>query len=118
MKELVTQLSKELFITKTSIEKELEQGNKTNEKLYELIQKTITFLKANRKGEPVSKKLTIYKYFEKNQGISNLFIIKITKEARAFYTNTSKDEYTILQIILEVHQTHKEYEQKGNYHKH
>ena len=61
------------------------------------------------------KKLPIYKYFEKKYGITNLFLIKISKEARAFYTNTSQDEYQILQIILEVHETHKEYEKKGRY---
>jgi len=45
-------------------------------------------------------------------------LIKLTKEARAFYTNTSQDEFKILQIILEVHKIHKEYEKKGGYTKH
>ena len=56
--------------------------------------------------------------FESKHGITNLFLIKVTKEARAFYTNTSQDEFTILQIILEIHETHKEYEKKGGYTKH
>lgn len=118
MKEFIPKLSKELFEAKIGIEKELSGGNKTNERLYLLIQKTIEFLKQKRKGEPISKKLPIYKYFESKFGITNLFLIKITKEARAFYTNTSQDEFTILQIILEVHESHKEYEKKGGYNKH
>lgn len=118
MKEFITQLSSELFKTKIEIEKELSYGNKSNEELYLLILKSIEFLKSGRKGEPISKKLPIYKYFYKKYGITNLFLIKLSRGARAFYTNTSKDEFKILQIILEVHQTHKEYEKKGGYTKH
>jgi hypothetical protein len=115
MKEAIPQLSQELFKLKVKIENELSQENKTNEDLYSLIIKTIDFLKAKRTGEPVSKKLPIYKYFEKQYGITNLFLIKISKEARAFYTNVFGGEYKILQIVLEVHKTHKEYEKKGSY---
>lgn len=118
MKDFVPKLSKDLFVVKSEIENELREGNKTNEYLYLLIQKAIDFLKQRRKGDPISKKLPIYKYFESKYGISNLFLIKVSKEARAFYTNTSQDEFTILQIILEVHETHKEYEKKGGYTKH
>ncbi len=56
------------------------------------------FLKAGRKGELISKKLLIYNYFEEKFGVTNLFIIDLTKEVRGFYTNTSQDEFTILQI--------------------
>ncbi len=115
MKIFIPKLSKELFETKLRIEEELRNSNKTNEKLYLLIIKTINFLKQERIGEPISKKIPIYKYFEKKYGITNLFLIKVSKEARAFYTNTSQNEYEILQIILEVHSTHKEYEKKGGY---
>ncbi len=115
MKETIPQLSQELFKIKIGIEEELSNGNKTNEDLYDLILKTIDFLKNERTGEPISKKLPIYKYFEKEYGITNLFLIKISKEARAFYTNVAEGEYKILQIILEVHKTHKEYEKKGGY---
>ncbi len=118
MKSFVPKLSKELFEVRSEIEKELREGDKTNEKLYLFIQKAIDFLKQNRSGEPISRKLPIYKYFEERFGITNLFLIKISKEARAFYTNTSQDEFTILQIILEVHKTHKEYEKKGGYNRH
>ena len=44
--------------------------------------------------------------------------LKLSKEARAFYTYASQDRFRILQIILEIHQTHKEYEKKGGYSKH
>jgi len=115
MKIKIVQLSKELFQIKTEIENELLQGNKSNENLYNLITKTIDFLKAQRTGDPISKKLPIYKYFENKFGITNLFLIDITRGARAFYTNTSQNEFEILQIILEVHETHKEYERKGGY---
>ena len=115
MKIKIVQLSKELFQIKTEIENELIQGNKSNENLYNLITKTIDFLKAQRTGDPISKKLPIYKYFENKFGITNLFLIDITRGARAFYTNTSQNEFEILQIILEVHKTHKEYERKGGY---
>ena len=118
MKEFIPKLSRELFEAKIEIENELKNGNKTNEKLYILIQKSIDFLKQGRRGEPISKKLPIYKYFESKYGVTNLFLIKITKEARAFYTNTAQDEFAILQIILEIHKTHKEYEKKGGYTKH
>lgn len=117
MKEFVTQLSGDLSQTKIDIEKELSEGNKSNAELYSLILKAIDFLKSKRKGEPISKKLPIYRYFEETYGITNLFLIKLSKEARAFYTNTSQDEFKILQIILEVHKTHKEYEKKGGYNK-
>lgn len=116
MKNKIVQLSKELFGVKIEIENELLQGNKTNENLYNLIKKAIDFLKAERTGAPISKKLPIYKYFEEKFGITNLFLFDLSKEARAFYTNTSKDEFEILQIILEIHETHKEYERKGGYH--
>lgn len=118
MKDIILKLSRDLFEIKVKIERELSQGNKTNEKLYLLILKAIDFLKQKRKGEPISKKLPIYKYFESKYGINNLFLIKISREARALYTNVSQDEYSILQIILEVHKTHKEYEKKGGYNKH
>lgn len=118
MKQLIPKLSKELFEIKIKIEDEIRNGNKTNEKLYLLIQKAIEFLKQKRRGEPISKKLPIYRYFESRYGITNLFLIKISKEARAFYTNISENEYAILQIILEIHEKHKEYEKKGKYTKH
>ena len=115
MKEFIIQLSGDLFKTKIEIEKELVNGNKSNAELYYLILKAIDFIKSNREGEPISKKLPIYKYFEKKYGVTNLFLIKLTKESRAFYTNTARDKFKILQIILEVHKTHKEYERKGGY---
>lgn len=118
MKEFVPKLSKELFIAKVEIEKELSDGNKSDEELYLLIIKAINFLKTGRKGDPISKKLPIYKYFENKYGITNLFLIKLSKEARGFYTNVSQDEFRILQIILEIHPTHKEYEKKGKYTRH
>ena len=115
MKELVTQLSSDLFKTKIKIESELVKGNKTNEELYSYIQKAIDFLKAGRKGQPVSKKLPIFEYFQKHYGVNNLFRIEVSKSARAFYTLTSENDFEILQIILEVHRTHKEYDRKGKY---
>ncbi len=118
MKEFIPKLSKELFELKIKIEKELSQENKTNENLYQLINKSINFLKQKRTGAPISKKLPIYKYFEKKYGITNLFLIDISKEARTIYTNTSNNEFQILQIILEVYKSHKEYEKKGRYNKH
>ena len=80
MKEFIPKLSEDLFRTKLEIEKELLEGNKTNEDLYLLILKTIEFLKARRKGDPISKKLPIYKYFENKYGITNLFLIKVSRE--------------------------------------
>jgi len=115
MKEFVIKLSEELFKLKLEIERELAEGNKTNEDIYSLILKVKNFLENGRSGEPISKKLPIYKYFENKYGITNLFLIKLTREARAFYTNVSGGEFKILQIILEVHKTHKEYEKKGGY---
>ena len=103
---------------KIEIEKELSEGNKSNENLYRLILKAENFLRGGRKGAIVSKKLPIYKYFEDKYGINNLFLFDLSNEARAFYTNTSQNEFKILQIILEVCETHKEYERKGGYNKH
>jgi len=117
MKEYITKLSKELFELKIKIEKELSSGNKTNENLYQLINKSINFLKQKRTGAPISKKLQIYKYFEKMYRISNLFLIDISKEARAVYTNVSENEFQILQIFLEVYESHKKYEKRGGYNK-
>ena len=114
-KEFVVQLSSELFKVKTSIETELQNGNKTNEKLYSLILKAIEFLKEKRTGLPISKKLPIYKYYERRYGITNLFMIKLTYGSRGFYTNVSGGQLKVLQIILEVEETHKGYERKGNY---
>jgi hypothetical protein len=114
-KEFLIKLSPELFNVKTQIEDELLNGNKTNEKLYSLILKAIEFLKAKRTGILISKKLPIYKYFEKKYGVTNLFMIKLTRGSRGFYTNVSGGEFKILQIILEVEESHKDYEKKGNY---
>lgn len=114
-KEFVVQLSPELFKVKIDIEAELHKGNKTNEKLYSLILKAIEFLKEKRIGLPVSKNLPIYHYYENKYGITNLFIIKLTRGARGFYTNVSGGELKILQIILEVEEFHKNYEKKGHY---
>ncbi|MEK6906334.1 MAG: hypothetical protein AABW81_01795 [Nanoarchaeota archaeon] len=86
-----------------------------DEKLYFLILKAITFLKEHRIGIPISKKLPVYKYYEKKYGITNLFMIKLTPGSRGFYTNVSGGQFKILQIILEVEETHKGYERKGNY---
>ena len=118
MKELIPKLSKELFELKIKIEKELSKGDKTNENFYKLINRAIDFLKQKRTGAPISKKLPIYKYFEKKYGITNLFLIDISKEARAIYTSVSNNEYKILQIVLEVYKSHKEYERKGGYNRH
>lgn len=115
MKLFIPKLSEELFRVKIEIEKEINDGNKTNEELYVLILKTIDFLKAGRKGEPISKKLPIFKYFQKKFGVTNLYLIKVSKESRAFYTQVAEGEFEILQIILEIHETHKEYERKGKY---
>ena len=114
-KEFVVQLSPELFKVKTDIEAELLAGNKTNEKIDSLILKAIEFLKEKRIGLPISKKLPIYKYYEKIYGITNLFMIKLTRDSRGFYTNVSGGESKILQIILEVEESHKDYEKKGHY---
>jgi hypothetical protein len=115
MKKKITQLSSDLFKSKIQIEKELQNGNKTNEDLYQLIVKAIDFLKSGRKGQPISKKLPMYIYFEKEYGVTNLFRIELSKSARGFYTLTSENDFEILQIILEVHKTHKEYDRKGKY---
>ncbi len=93
----------------------MHRGNKTNEKLYSLILKAIEFLKEKRKGLPISKKLPIYKYYEKKYGITNLFIIKLTRSSRGFYTNVSGGGFKIRQIILEVEENHKGYEKKAHY---
>ena len=118
MKDFVPKLSNELFLSKIEIEKELASGNKSNENLYRLILKAENFLREGRKGAIISKKLPIYKYFEEQYGVNNLFLFDLSNEARAFYTNVSQDEFKILQIILEVCETHKEYEKKGKYNKH
>jgi len=104
-----------LFKAKTDIEAELHNGNKTNEKLYSLILKAIEFLKEKRTGLPVSKSLPIYNYYERKYGATNLFIIKLTRGTRGFYTNVSGGQLKILQIILEVEEDHKNYERKGHY---
>ena len=114
-KEFIVQLSSDLFKVKTNIEAELHKGNKTNENLYALILKAIKFLKEKRTGLLISKKLPIYNYYEKKYGITNLFMIKLTKSSRGFYTNVSGGQLKILQIILEVEEDHKNYEKKGNY---
>jgi len=114
-KEFIVQLSPELFKIKTSIEEELQNGNKTNEKLYFLITKSIEFLKEGRTGLPIQKRLPIYQYYEKKYGITNLFIIKLTYGSRGFYTLVSGGQLKVLQIILEVEETHKGYEKKGHY---
>jgi len=115
MKEYEVQLSQSLFQIKIEIEKELRDGNKSNAEFYSLINKAIDFLKVNRRGEPISKKLPIFKYFWQRYGINNLYLIKLSKEARAFYTYTSQDKFKILQIILEIFDSHKKYEKRGGY---
>src|SRR3989344_3754899 len=100
-KEFIVQLSSELFKSKTDIESELL--------------KAIQFLKEKRTGLPISKKLPIYNYYEKKYGITNLFMIKLTRGSRGFYTNISGGALKILQIILEVEENHKGYEKKGHY---
>ena len=114
-RDFIVQLSPELFKIKTNIEKELLEGNKTNEKLYSLILKAIQFLKDKRTGLPVPKRLPVYNYYEKKYGITNLFLIKLTRGSRGVYTNVSGGEMKVLQIILEVDENHGEYEKKGNY---
>lgn len=114
-KDFIVQLSPDLFKVKTDIEEELRNGNKTNEKLYSLITKAINFLKEGRKGLPIQKKLPIYQHYEKKYGITNLFMIKLTYGSRGFYTLVSGGQLKVLQIILEVEETHKGYEKKGHY---
>ncbi|VVB83950.1 Uncharacterised protein [uncultured archaeon] len=114
-KEFIVQLSPELFKSKIEIEAELQNGNKTNEKLYSLILKAIQFLKEKRTGAPISKKLPIYEYYEKKYEITNLFMMDLTRGSRGFYTIVSGGELKVLQIILEVEETHKGYERKGKY---
>ena len=114
-KGFIVQLSSELFKIKTNIESELFAGNKTNEKLYLLILKAIEFLKEKRTGIPIPKRLPIYNYYEKKYEVTNLFMIKLTRGSRGFYTNVSGGQFRILQIILEVEESHKDYERKGRY---
>jgi len=114
-KEFVVQLSPELFKVKTDIETELQKGNKTNERLYSLILKAIEFLKEKRTGLSISKSLPIYHYYENKYGVTNLFMVKLTRGSRGFYTNVAGGQLKILQIILEVEESHKDYERKGHY---
>jgi hypothetical protein len=114
-KEWVVQLSSDLFKNKTEIEAELLKGNKTDEKLYNLIIKAIQFLKEKRTGMPIPKGLPIYQFYEKKYGVTNLFLMKLSKGSRGFYTSVSGGELKILQIILGVEEDHKSYERKGNY---
>ncbi len=114
-KEFIVQLSPELFKSKIEIENELQEGNKTNEKLYSLILKAIQFLKEKRTGAIIPKRLPIYEYYEKKYGVTNLFMIDLSKGSRGFYTVVSGGEFKVLQIILEVEETHKGYERKGKY---
>jgi len=44
-----------------------------------------------------------------------LFIIDLSRGSRGFYTVVSGGEFKVLQIILEVEETHKGYERKGKY---
>ena len=117
-KEFVPKLSKDLFELRIKIEKELSAGNKTHENFYQLINKSLGFLENERTGAPISKKLPIYKYFEKEYGIANLFLIDVSREARAIYTNTANNEFQILQIVLEIYESHKDYEKRGGYNRH
>ncbi len=73
MKEFIVQLSGNLFQIKVEIEKELIKGNKSNAELYSLILKAIDFLKTRRRGNPISKKLPIYRYFDNKYGIQIYF---------------------------------------------
>ena len=114
-REFIVQLSPELFKVKVEIEKELQEGNKTNEKLYSLIQKAIQFLKEKRTGAIIPKRLPIYDYYKKKYGVTNLFMIDLTRGSRGFYTMVSGGELKVLQIILEVEESHKDYEKKGKY---
>jgi len=118
MKVYKTFLSFELLSLKVKIEKELLNGNKTNQDIYVLINKAINFLKSGRVGEPISKKLPLFKYFNKKYDVTNLSLIKLNSEARAIYTYQNPNEFEVLQIILEIHETHKEYEKRGSYNKH
>jgi len=115
MKEYIVQLSGDLFQTKVNIEKELLKRNKSNADLYALIVKSIDFLKAKLREEAISKKLPILRDFQKKYELINLFLIKLSEEARGFYTHTARDQFKILQIILKAHKTHKEYEKKRGY---
>ncbi|MFW5846943.1 MAG: hypothetical protein ACOCUU_02165 [Nanoarchaeota archaeon] len=115
MKTKEVKFSKSLFKIKLQIEKELSKGDKTNEDLYKLISKANDFLIHGRIGIPVSKKLPLFKYYNDKFGVTNLFLIKISKEGRAVYTNVSGGESKILQIILQVHKNHKDYEKVGGY---
>lgn len=45
-------------------------------------------------------------------------MLKLSSEARALYTYLTPDDFKVLQIILEIHETHKEYEKKGGYNRH
>jgi len=115
MKEYEVQLSQELFQIKIEIENEFRKGNKVNSEFYSLINKAIDFLKSSRRGESISKKLPIFRYFENKYGINNLYLIKLSREARALYTYVSQEKFKILQIILEIYNSHKEYEKVGGY---
>lgn len=116
-KKVVTQLSKPLFEIKVQIEKDISNGNKTDAELLSLIESIICFLKEGRKGTPVAKGLPIFRYFEVEFGVSNLFVVDLRAGFRGFYTRVSNGEFEILQIILDVI-SHKEYEKRGHYNKH
>ena len=46
------------------------------------------------------------------KNITNLILIKLTREAKAFYTKVASEKFKILQIILEVYKNRKECERK------
>jgi len=105
----------ELYEYFKKIEDEINKGDKTNEKEYNLIKKGIDLLKQDYKsGDHVSKRnQKAYSYYIKKYGIKNLWKLNVSKDWRIIYTIRGS-EVEVISIILES-LSHKEYERKFGY---
>ena len=108
-------LSPELYEYFKKIEKEIEQGDKTNEREYKLIKKGIKMLKQDyRKGVHISKKnRRAYEPFIKKYNITNLWKLNVSKDWRLIYT-VQGTEVEVVSVILES-LNHKEYDRVLGY---
>ena len=83
--------------------------------LKKAIKKAIEKIKKNAfSGEPISKRL-IPKEYVRRYKINNLWLLRLSKEARLIYSLTTPNEVEILSVIIDLFDSHKMYERKFKY---
>lgn len=102
-------LAKELAEEYNSMAEEVSKGNLANEKEFKAITRAIDKLKQNPKCGVYLPKARIPKKYIEKYGVENWFGLRLSREARLFYTLKGQS-VEIIAFVFDWFFSHKDYE--------